>query len=399
MHIKALHNLGYLPVRIMAVPEGSLVDLRVPMFVIYNTNPKFYWLTNYLETVMSAVVWGGCTSATMAVQYRKILDEYADMTSSLAGFVDYQAHDFSMRGMFGLEAACISGAAHLTVFDGTDCVPAIDFIQEYYNLKGAIPTVGSSVPATEHSVMCLGGDDDEVGTIRKLVTETYPDGTVSIVCDTWDFWKVLTVYLPQLKDVIMARRGKVVIRPDSGDPVKIVCGDPDANHKWNNPARLGAVECLWRTFGGIINNKGYKELDGHIGLIYGDSITTDRCYRICNNLEQKGFASTNVVFGVGSYTYQYTTRDTYGFALKATYAEVGGKAKEIFKDPKTDDGTKKSLKGLVATYQRSDGSFYVRDQITWKHVNHCAFETVYENGFLRRFQTIDDIRENIKRGM
>jgi nicotinamide phosphoribosyltransferase len=394
-----------MPISIMAVPEGSLVDLRVPMFVIYNTNTDFYWLTNYLETVMSAVIWGGCTSATMAVQYRKILNTYADMTldwsegeKSLA--VDYQAHDFSARGMFGVEAICLSGAAHLTVFDGTDSVFAIDFLQEYYNKNDALTPVGASIPATEHSVMCMGGDDDEIGTIRKLITETYPTGNLGIVVDTWDFWKVITEYVPQLKREIMARNGKVIFRPDSGNPVDIICGDNDANSLiGKNPAYRGAVECLWDIFGGTINKKGYKELDSHVGLIYGDSITLDRCQQICERLEAKKFASTNVVLGVGSYSYQYTTRDTYGFALKATYAEIAGKPKEIFKDPKTDDGTKKSLKGLVATYQRSDGSFYVKDQASWRDVRNCAFETVYTDGCMVREHTIREIRENIKRGM
>ena len=156
-----------------------------------------------------------------------------------------------------------------------------------------------------------------------MITETYPAGIVSIVSDTWDYWKVITEFIPTLKSEILARDGKVVIRPDSGDPVKIICGDPDA--KPGSPEFKGSVECLWETFGGTETATGYKLLDGHIGLIYGDSITLERCEAICSQLEAKGFASTNVVFGIGSYTYQYVTRDTFGFAMKATYGEVNGK--------------------------------------------------------------------------
>jgi nicotinamide phosphoribosyltransferase len=397
-HIKALHKLGYLPLEIRAVPEGSRVDLRTPMLVIWNTKPEFFWLTNYLESIMSAVLWGGCTSATMANEYKRILDGYANLTGGDSSLVPFQGHDFSFRGMFGLEASCISGAGHLTSFKGTDSVPAIDFVEKYYSLYDMNPNeYGCSVPATEHSVMCLGEEEGEIETIRRLITETYPTGVVSIVCDTWDFWKVITEYLPKLKDEIMARDGKVVVRPDSGDPVKIICGDPDIDDKWGNPARLGAVECLWRTFGGKWNKKGHKELDPHIGLIYGDSITIDRCTDICFQLFKKNFASTNVVFGIGSYTYQYTTRDTFGFAMKATYADVNGVPKNIFKKPKTDDGTKNSAKGLIAVYQRSDSSFYMEEGVTWEEVNNCALELVYRDGVPRRHQTLHDVRENLKR--
>ncbi len=395
-HIIALHELGYLPIEIRAVEEGERVDIRVPCMTIHNTLHEYFWLTNYLETILSCTIWPMITSATKAYQFKKILSFYAAQTGGDKDFVPFQGHDFSFRGMFGPEAAMMSGAAHLTSFVGTDTVPAIDFLEGYYGADCTKELVGCSVPATEHSVMSLGGDEDEIGTFRKLITETYPSGIVSIVSDTWDFWKVITEYLPKLKDEIMARDGKVVIRPDSGDPVKIICGDPDADDGWSNPVRMGAVECLWETFGGKVNERGFKELDPHIGLIYGDSITVDRCRDICKGLETKEFASTNVVFGIGSYTYQYTTRDQYGFAVKATYAEVDGESKNIFKKPKTDDGTKNSAKGLTAVYREPEGNYRLEDEVKWYSFNNCDLKPVFKDGEIVRETTLAKIREKLQ---
>ena len=343
-HIAALHDLGYIPMVFKALPEGVSVPIKVPMFTMYNTLPEFFWLTNYFETLLSTTVWLPCNSATIAAEYRRILDKYAAETSSVPEFVDWQGHDFSMRGMAALEAALISGAGHLLSFTGTDTIPAVDFLERYYNADSDKDLIGGSVAATEHSVMSMGTDSGEQATFKRLIQDVYPGGIVSVVSDTWDLWKVLTEYLPSLKEEILARDGKLVIRPDSGDPVKIICGDPEAS---DNNVRKGVVELLWDIFGGHTNSKGYRELDSHVGAIYGDSITLDRAEQICGNLKQKGFASTNVILGIGSFTYQYNTRDTFGFAMKATYGEVDGEGREIFKDPITDDGTKKSARGLV----------------------------------------------------
>jgi len=273
-------------------------------FTMYNTKPEFFWLTNYFETIISTTVWMPCNSATIAKKYRQILDKYAEETSSAPDFVDWQGHDFSMRGMAGLEAALVSAAGHLLSFTGSDTIPAIDFLEQYYRADAGEELVGGSVAATEHSVMCMGTKTDEVSTFKRLITEVYPHGVVSIVSDTWDLWQVLTEYLPALKEDVLARNGKVVIRPDSGDPVDIICGNPNGK---TEEEKKGVIQLLWDTFGGTTNAKGYKELDTHIGAIYGDSITLDRATRICERLKQNGYASTNVVLGVGSFTYQYNT--------------------------------------------------------------------------------------------
>lgn len=385
----SLHDLGYLLILIKALPEGSRVGIRVPMFTIRNTRPEFYWLTNYLETQLSAEIWKMITSATTAYEYKRLLTRYAKLTGAPLEFVPWQGHDFSMRGMSGIHDATMSGAAHLTSFTGTDTISAIDYLEDYY---GATGLVGGSVPATEHSVMCMGSEQDELDTFRRLITGVYPSGIVSIVSDTWDFWQVLTEYTVRLKKEIMSRDGRVVFRPDSGDPVKIICGDPEA--ETGSPAYRGAVQCLYDVFGGAITDKGYKVLDSHVGLIYGDSITLDRASRILELLAEKGFASNNIVFGIGSYTYQRVTRDTFGSAIKATAGIVNGEFRELFKDPKTDDGVKKSARGYVRV-EYENGRFILLDRQTEEEERAGLLEPVFEDGELLRHETLDTIRKRL----
>jgi len=392
-HIEALHDLGYLPLDIRALPEGTEVPIGVPMFVMWNTEPEFFWLTNYLETSMSSIVWGPCTSATLALRYRRILEHWVAETGGDAEFVNWQGHDFSYRGMYGTEAAMLSGAGHLLSFTGTDTVPAIDFLEDFYGADSDQEIVGGSVPATEHSVMCMGTKDAEIETFHRLIADLYPDGIVSIVADTWDYWKVWTEYLPALRNEIMARNGTVTIRPDSGDPVKILVGDPEAER--GTPEYRGSVELAWEIFGGTVNAKGYKVVDPHINLLYGDSITPERCEAICGGLAAKGFVPTNL-FGIGSYTYQYNTRDTFGFAMKATAGIVDGELREIYKDPKTDSGTKKSARGLLAVSRGSDGELVLEQATTWDRVKDCEFEPVFRNGRLLRDDTLSTIRNRVQ---
>jgi nicotinamide phosphoribosyltransferase len=391
-HIAALHDLGYIPMIFKALPEGVVVPIRVPMFTMYNTKPEFFWLTNYFETLLSAVVWMPCTSATIARQYRKILDKYAAETSSTPDFVNWQAHDFSMRGMAGIEASLISGMGHLLSFTGTDTIPAIDVLERYYHADSDAELIGGSVAATEHSVMCMGTTEGEFDTFKRLICDLYPKGIVSIVSDTWDLWKVLTDYLPRLKNEISSREGRVVIRPDSGDPVDIICGN--ANGK-SEVERKGVIELLWDVFGGSVNAKGYKELIPQIAAIYGDSITLQRAEEICSRLKLKGFASTNVILGIGSYTYQYNTRDTFGFAMKATYGEVNGEGRAIFKDPITDDGTKKSAKGLMKI-TLENGAYKLTDNVAWEDEKQGELVEIFQDGKLLVDWNLADIRKRMK---
>lgn len=475
-HIEALHKVGYLPLKICAVPEGTLVPTRVPCMTIENTMPEFFWVTNFVETLMSAELWQPITSATTAYQYKKIVDKYADETVGNRDHVPFQCHDFSFRGMQGLGSAVNSGMGHLLSFSGTDTIPAIIGMEDYYKADITKELVGSSIPATEHSIMCSYGNENELDLFKHLITEVHPKGLVSIVSDTWDFWKVMTEYLPQLKDLIMSRDGKVVIRPDSGIPEDIICGTADIicldgcveevseikhfakDDAWNyfyeteeNEVTLyyeykgkiykaeceaeytsergsyssnkyyvidevlvsveeweltaeekGAIQVLWETFGGTVNALGYRELDPHIGLIYGDSITVARCEEICRRLKNKGFASNNIVLGVGSFSYTYVTRDTFAQALKATYAVVDGEERFLFKNPKTDDGTKKSQKGMVFVAETPYGIAY-RDGLNAKDLENLStmesnlLEPVFENGKLVRSHSLAEIRNRLNK--
>lgn len=413
-HVEALHKLQYLPLKFNAVLEGTLVPMRVPSLTVENTHPDFFWLVNYIETDLSAAIWHPSTSATTAWVNRRIFDKAAEKTSSTPEAVDFQGHDFSYRGMENWQAASASGAGHLLSFVGTDCVPTIDFVEHYY--PGDNGLVAASVPATEHSVMCAGGMETESETYNRLL-DIYPEGILSVVSDTWDFWKVLTEILPSLKDKIMARDGKLVIRPDSGNPADIICGTapitkevsgvseqykknlineyPELSTEFTSEQK-GAIQILWEIFGGTINDKGYKELDSHIGLIYGDGMSRERITEINERLESKGFASTNWVAGFGSYAYQYVTRDTLGSAVKATWAEIDGEGHNLQKDPATDDGLKKSATGRLAVLTEEDGSLFLIQKATPQQEAQSVLEPVWENGKFLREQSFAQVRATLK---
>lgn len=421
-HIDALWELGYLPIKVKTLPEGTRVPIGVPVLTIRSTKSEFYWLTNFLETLISNLLWKPMTSATIAYNYKKNLLSWAEKTDEEnVGFVEFQGHDFSMRGMDSIDATISSGLGHATSFKGSDSLPVIHGARKYYDEKEFV--VGS-VNATEHSVMCAGTKGDEIGTFRYLMQQ-FPTGILSIVSDTWDLWKVITEYLPILKDEILAREGKIVIRPDSGDPVDIICGTSFtkmgeyvgkgtefyiSEEIDGTPQAKGVIELLWNIFGGTVNDQGYKVLDPHIGAIYGDSITLERAEEICKRLEAKGFASTNIVLGIGSFTYQYNTRDTFGFAMKATYVEITHnesngyplsegepyvEGREIFKDPITDDGTKKSAKGLLSVGINKNGDYYLEDQVSWSGEEASLLQTIFEDGKLYNQTTLTDIRKRL----
>jgi nicotinamide phosphoribosyltransferase len=421
-HLEKLHALGFLPLEIRALPEGVRVPARVPFYTIHNTVKGFGWLVNYLETPMSTGIWDLTTIATIGDMYRKVLNEWAlKTTGSIAG-VEWQGHDFSQRGRTSAETT-ENQLGWLLSFNGTDTIPAVLAAEYYYNADMDKELIGASVPATEHSVMTSYGKEEEIEAFKRLL-EQFPKGILSVVSDSFDLWQVLTKFMPELKEQILARDGKLVIRPDSGDPVDIICGTAFKKEVYdefnpngeivlkakytpieaNTPEEKGVIELLWDEFGGTINNKGYKVLDPHVGAIYGDSITLDRANEICARLEAKGFASTNIVLGVGSYTMNYNTRDTLGIAVKSTYCEVETRKlsgisveeREIFKDPITDDGTKKSAKGLIAVHLE-DGEYVLKDQVSWDDVRSEKNQLVpvFRNSQLLVDHTLADIRKRL----
>lgn len=259
---------------------------------------------------------------------------------------------------------------------------------------------------------------------KRLITEIYPTGIVSLVSDSYDFWRVIEDFLPKLKNDILARNGRVVIRPDSGDPVDIICGLRTNPHfhtrmeegkyyccynPFNDDAKYvevsegqyyGAYYMLGKIFGWNTTYNDYRYPSTKVGLLYGDSITLERQKQIYMRLENAHMAACNLVLGIGSFSYQYASRDSLGFAIKATACVVNGELREIFKHPKTDDGTKNSLKGLVTVYKNiPDGRYYVVDQVSEKEEQEGCLETVFLNGSITKEYSLSEIRKRINEGI
>jgi len=441
-HLENLWDLGYMPLKVKALPEGSICPIGVSILTYENTHPVGFFLPGYLETILSVTTWQPITSATTANEYKKNAVRWCMNTMGIGfeeacNMVMWSCHDFSMRGMTALEAACTSGGAHLLSFYGTDTIPAISFLEEYYGANVEKEIVGGSVPASEHSVQCMNYDFENQSDKAYLqhLMKVYPTGIVSAVLDGFNLWKGIET-IGELKEEILARDGKLVVRPDSGNPVDIICGTQpfdnkehydSLDHSMKSPQVKGVIELLWDIFGGTINEAGFKVLDPHIGCIYGDSITLRRQEQIYKRLAAKGFASTNIVLGIGSMTYTggevepgnqfWITRDLYGFAVKATYGEVFHsyessaewvgegegfiESKEIYKDPITDDGTKKSAKGLLFVDKTADGRLVLIDQVTREveDSEHNQLKTVFLNGEIVKIQTLAEIRDRLKENL
>lgn len=437
-----LHDLGYLPVEIRALPEGILSPIGIPVYTIHNTVEKFFWVTNYIETLMSTESWKTITNATAAFQYKRVAMSYALATCDNVDHVNFQCHDFSLRGLSTVEDGYKSGIAHLASFTGTDNILAIEAVHEYYGIDDD-QFVAGSIPASEHSVATtnisrivkdleehfphLAGDVDglrylaEKEFLLTFIRDIVPEGFCSYVADSYDYWAVLTRILPELKEEIMMRNGRLVVRPDSGDPVKVVAGynivseeelenikpyevedllvstkngyfEPRyslTTQTWVIDAEcqqiprheaVGSIQVLWEIFGGEVNSKGYKVLDSHIGMIYGDSITVKREIEILKRLKANGFASSNIVFGVGSFTYQFNTRDTFGIAVKATGCFIDDYEIMVSKEPKTDP-SKRSAKGFIKVV-RKNGILHQVDNISFEEINDedNLLQPIFRNG-------------------
>jgi len=412
--LKALHDLGHLPLEIRAVPEGIRTNIKVPQIEISNTHPDFVWLVNSIETMLSCSMWHTQISAEVGYRYRQIVDKYAAITCDDSVVRARLLGDFSMRGQESVESATKSSAAFCLSFLNTATVPAILWLENNYDCDCTREPVAFGALSTEHSVMCsnFAIDGDEITHLRRLLTEIYPNQSFSMVSDSYDYWNLVDNILPQLKDEILAHNGCLAIRGDSGDPVEVV---------------TQTVFKLWDIFGGTVNSKGYKVLDPHIKALYGDSITPQRCKAIYEILMDNGFAINNVSLGVGSFSMQCLetietvterddeggdvwesyrkayapyTRDTFGIAVKATYAEdADGKPIMIYKNPKTDNGHfKKSQRGCCRVYKDGDNYAY-EDGLTWAEAQiDNELQTVFKNGDLTRRYTLDEVRRNLHGG-
>lgn len=393
--IEKLHKLGYLPIEIVALPEGTKVPMHVPMFGITNTHPDFAWLPQSLESLISAEMWHPMLAATVGATYREIVNKYYDMTcdDSIQRAIALGAFDF--RGEECLESATKAGAGWCLSFLNTATVPTIPYLEQMYNCDCTKEPVAFGSPSTEHSVMCsnYAVDGDEVTFLKRVLTEIYPNTSFSAVLDSYDYWNVIDNILPQIHDEIMAHNGCMLMRGDSGDCIEVV---------------TQTVFKLWEQFGGTVNSKGYKVLDPHVKAIYGDSITVQRCEKIYQILMDNGFACSNVALGVGSFSFQCIeedgilkpfTRDTFSSCIKATYCEIDGKPVPIFKNPK-DGGFKKSQKGCCVVYEGMNGLVY-QDEFTWDQAVESPYqllETVFKDGQLYAEQNLADVRATLHGG-
>ena len=496
-HIRDLHQLGYLPLHIKSLPEGSLVPYRVPVYTCINTHPDFGWLSNGLETVTSTETWKAPTIATSSYFMYKMLKAFALKTVGDDTFAKFQSHDFAARGMSGMQDGAQNCSGHMLSNFGSDTTHAMDYLEKYYGADCEKELVGTSVYADEHSVVCMNIANNllniveegqevtkedlieaEKQYIKRLITEVVPTGIVSHVSDTNFYWDILDTVLRDLRDDIMSRQpdalgfNKYVTRGDSGKPIDIICGisirtlkdAPEDLEEWKEwvaediddelrentdhgeyggelamfyrfgnkvfnvhyspdwnrhdkqyyfidnygstvskctfteteltPEQKGSIQILWEIFGGTISDEGYKVLDPHVGYIYGDAINYKSAKAILERLESMGFASTNLVFGSGSFEKQMVSRDTHGFALKATWCEIDSVALDLAKNPITDDGTKKSAKGLLRV-ELEDGEYILYDQQTKEQEAQGELRTVFKDGTPYNTQTLSDIRERL----
>ena len=394
-----LHDLGYLPIQIKAVAEGTRVSIRVPMFEITNTHPDFAWLVNTLETALSCSLWHTQISANVGYRYRQIVNKYFDISVDDSIPRNRALGDFSMRGQESCESAIKSSAGFCLSFVNTATVPAILYLENYYNCDCEKEPVAFGAISTEHSVMNsnFAVDGDEISMVKRLLCDIYPANGFSMVSDSYDYWNMVDNIIPTCKEDVMKHGGYIGIRGDSGDPVEIT---------------TKTVKRLWDTFGGSINSKGYKVLDSHIKAIYGDSITPQRAENIYKILIENGFACNNVLLGVGSFSMQCLeqggelkpyTRDTFGIAIKATYCEVDGKPIQIFKDPKTDTGHfKKSQRGMCVVYRDANGDLDYKDGYDTTTIDSFEGENlltpVFCDGKMEKEQTLQEIRGLLHEG-
>ena len=412
--IEKLHKLGYLPIEVVALPEGTKVPMHVPMFAITNTHPDFAWLPQSLESLISAEMWHPMLAATVGVTYRDIVNKYYDLTceNNISRARALGAFDF--RGEECLQSAVKAGAGWCLSFLNTATVPTIPYLEDNYNCDCTKEPVAFGSPSTEHSVMCsnYAVDGDEETLIRRLLTEIYPNTSFSCVLDSYDYWNIIDNILPKLKKEILEHNGCMLMRGDSGDCVEVV---------------TKTVFKLWDIFGGTINSKGYKVLDSHVKAIYGDSITIQRCEQIYQILMENGFACSNVALGVGSFSFQCIeeekeitvkdelgqhwtgktkvlspfTRDTFSSCIKATYCEINGKPTPIFKNPK-DGGFKKSQKGCCVVYE--DGYFDTlnfKDGYSWEdacNAKENLLKPIFKDGVMIKEQSLKEIRDLLHGG-
>jgi len=414
--LEELHSLGYLPLLIKTLPEGVRVDMQVPTFTITNTNPKFYWLVNYMETYLSCTIWPFCNAAGVTRQYRQTSQKYADITGADNFWVDIANHCFAARGHRGVEDAMISGMGHSLFSLGTDTFWAIDALEQYYNADSDKEMVGLSVSASEHAVACqriayyreqgyLGYMEAEYKSLEDYLTRVYPTGIFSYVADSEDYFGNLTINLPKLKDLILNRKPdnnglvKFVLRPDSSPktPLEIICGDQEADN--GSPEHKGSLVLLDEVFGHTLNDNGFKVINPMVGLLYGEAIDIDMQDRIYSKMVEMGYCVSNLLLGVGSWGFlDRASRDSYSIAVKGCHSIIEGVETPMQKNPKTAAKSKKSAKGLLRVEKEGE-DYVLYDQQTLEQESQGELKEVFRDGKLLYETSLTEIRQRVKESL
>lgn len=368
------HN-GKLPVKIKAVPEGTLVNTHNVLMTIENTDEEFYWLTNYLETLL-VQVWYPTTVATLSYHCKQMMKDYAEVTGTDISSLDFKLHDFGFRGVSSVESAMIGGLAHLLNFKGTDTVASLVCAKDYYN---STQCPAFSIPAAEHSTITSWGKDKEKEAYENML-EQYPTGLVACVSDSYDIYKACeNIWGKQLREKVLQRDGCLVIRPDSGDPEEVV---------------VKVLQILDNKFGSTINEKGYKVLNNKVRVIQGDGVNFESIESILQNMVVNGFAVDNIAFGMGGALLQKLNRDTQKFAFKCSAIKKHDEWCEVYKKPVTDKG-KDSKKGLLKLIKVENKYYTVQIDNKDTKWSEDKLVTVFEDGEIKKEYAFEECRSNL----
>jgi nicotinamide phosphoribosyltransferase len=370
-HILERHG-GWLPLEIQAVPEGSVVGWHVPVLQVVNTDPACFWLPSYLETALLRALWYPSTVASLSMSCKLVLRRYLEETADSLEALPFQLHDFGARGATSDEAAALGGAAHLLNFQGTDTMAALLLARRCYGE----PMAGLSIPASEHSTITAWGKAGEADAYRNMIQRFGgPQKTLACVVDSYDLWNALDrVIGEELHDQVVASGGRIVVRPDSGDPIAVV---------------PRVVEHLMRRFGHSQNSKGCRVLPPYIRVIQGDGVDLVSLPRILEALKMRAISTENLAFGMGGGLLQKVDRDSLKWAMKASWGEVDGMPRDIFKDPVTDPG-KRSKAGRQAVIRENGVYQAVREEALAGRQN--LLRPVWRTGRLLVDQSFAEIR-------
>lgn len=361
---------GKLPLRIKAVPEGSVIPVKNVLATVENTDPNCAWLTSYVETAILRAIWYGTTVATNSYESKRIILDYLNKTGD-PSLIDFKLHDFGARGVSSFESAGIGGLAHLVNFQGTDTITALLYGKRYYNIDIA----GFSIPAMEHSTVTSWGREHEVDSFRNMVKLYGKPGTLfACVSDSYNIYEACHKWGTVLKEDVINSGATLVVRPDSGYPPEVV---------------VGCLKILDEHYGHNVNEKGFKVLN-HVRIIQGDGITQDTIDRILYRAMTAGYSADNIAFGQGGKLLQSIDRDTQKFAMKCSSIKVNDEIRDVFKSPITDMG-KESKKGRITLYQNQEGYF---TDLEGRTDAIEVLETVFENGELVKEYTFDEVRKN-----